>query len=214
MTGSETTRRGSHSEMTKRERPVPLIVALPLVLLVPFLGLLFLKLYANMRSSDPSQLPSALIGKPAPEFDLPPIPRTLSDYGPVPGLSSGALRTGQVSLLNVWASWCTPCVAEHPQLIELGKQGIPLYSINYKDKPEAARRFLAQYGNPFRAIGADQSGLTAIDFGVYGVPETFVIDGRGRIAYRFPGPLTPEIVAAKIMPAVRKAEREGAPPRS
>ena len=105
-------------------------------------------------------------------------------------------------------------MAEHPLLIELSQKGIPIFSINYKDKPEAARRFLATHGNPFRAVGADESGLTAIDFGVYGVPETFIVDGDGRIAYRFPGPLSPEILTEKIMPAIKKAERGAGSPRS
>jgi cytochrome c biogenesis protein CcmG, thiol:disulfide interchange protein DsbE len=186
-------------------------LALPLILVVFLLGMLSIAL----RSGDPSRLPSALIGKPVPDFDLPGIPRLLSDFGPVPGLSSRALKTGRVTLLNVWASWCTPCVAEHPQLVALSERGIPLYGINYKgDTLEAAKRFLARNGNPFRAIGVDATGMTAIDFGVYGVPETFVIDGRGRIAYRFPGPLTEEVVAGKILPAIKKAERENVPPRS
>jgi|SRR5208337_551156 len=183
---------------------------LPLVLVAVMLAFLF----AALRSGEPSRLPSALIGKPVPEFALPAIPNLLGDYGPVPGLSSAAFKTGKPAILNVWASWCAPCVAEHPQLIELSQAGIPIYSINYKDKPEAARRFLSNHGNPFRAIGADESGFTAIDFGVYGVPETFVIDGNGRIAYRFPGPLSPEIVAGTIMPALEKAERQTAAPRS
>jgi cytochrome c biogenesis protein CcmG, thiol:disulfide interchange protein DsbE len=182
-------------------------LALPLFLVAALLVLLFVAL----RSGDPTRLPSALIGKTVPDFDLPAIPRILNDFGPVPGLSSAALKNGKVSLVNVWASWCTPCVAEHPELLELSRRGTPLYSINYKDTPEAARAFLARHGNPFRAIGADQKGFTAIDFGVYGVPETFVIDGAGRVAYRFPGPLTPEIVAEKLIPAIRRAEREGAP---
>jgi cytochrome c biogenesis protein CcmG/thiol:disulfide interchange protein DsbE len=186
-------------------------LALPLFLVVFLLGLLVLAL----RSGDPSRLPSALIGKTVPDFDLPAIPRILNDYGPVPGLSAAALKRGQVSLLNFWASWCVPCVAEHSQLVQLSEQGIPLYGINYSgDKPNAARWFLAQHGNPFRAIGVDEKNKTGIDFGVYGVPETFVIDGKGRIAYRFAGPLTREIVAEKIMPAIRKAERDSAPPRS
>lgn len=177
---------------------------LPLLLVAALLILLF----AALRSGDTSRLPSALVGKTVPDFDLPAIPRVLGDYGPSTGLSSAALKTGRVSILNVWASWCAPCVAEHPQLIDLGSLGIPLYGINYKDTPEAARRFLARHGNPFRAIGADEKGFTAIDFGVYGVPETFVIDGRGRIVYRYPGPLSPEIVAEKIIPAIKQAEHE------
>jgi cytochrome c biogenesis protein CcmG/thiol:disulfide interchange protein DsbE len=193
----------SPEEAPHARRPKPTL-ALPLFLV----ALLLILLFFALRSGDPQRLPSALIGKPVPEFDLPAIPRVLNDYGPVPGLSSAALKMGHVSLLNIWASWCAPCVAEHPMLIELGKQGIPLYSINYKDTPEAARRFLAQHGNPFRAIGADEKGFTGIDFGVYGVPETFVIDGAGKVVYRFPGPLTAQIIAEKIMPALQKAAGE------
>ncbi len=183
---------------------------LPLVLVVVMMVLLGVVL----RMGDHEALPSALIGKPVPEFALPPIANVLGDNGPTPGLSSAAFKTGKVSVLNVWATWCAPCQAEHPLLIELSRQGIPIFSINYKDKPEAARRFLAAHGNPFRAIGSDDSGLTAIDFGVYGVPETFVIDGDGKIAYRFPGPLSPEILAEKIMPAIEKAGRGTGSPHS
>ncbi len=182
---------------------------LPLFLVVALLVLLFVAL----RSGDPARLPSALIGKPIPEFDLPAVPKVLSDFGPVPGLSSGTFRKGAVSVLNVWASWCAPCVAEHPQLIELAKRGVPLYAINYKDTAENARRFLSRHGNPFQAIGVDQDGFTAIDFGVYGVPETFVIDGSGRIVYRFPGPLTPETLDGKIMPAIESARHHARAPR-
>jgi len=199
----------SPEETPHRAKPKTALI-LPLILVAMLLSLLFVAL----RLGEPSVLPSALIGKTVPDFALPALSGSPGESGPVPGLSSAQLKAGKVSILNVWASWCAPCIAEHPQLIELSKQGIPLYSINYKDTPDAARRFLANHGNPFRAIGADESGFTAIDFGVYGVPETFVIDGNGRIAYRFPGPLTPEIVAQKIMPAIRKAEQETAAPRS
>ena len=195
----------SPEETPHRARPKTALI-LPLILVAMLLSLLFVAL----RLGEPSVLPSALIGKTVPDFSLPALSGPLGESGPVPGLSSAQLKAGKVSILNVWASWCAPCIAEHPQLIELSKQGIPLYSINYKDTPDAARRFLANHGNPFRAIGADESGFTAIDFGVYGVPETFVIDGNGRIAYRFPGPLTPEIVAQKIMPAITKAEQKPA----
>lgn len=187
------------------------MLLLPFALVAALLAFLFYQLLAG---EGPSQLPSALIGKPAPEFTLPAIPKLLGESGPVPGLSSAAFKTGKVSVLNFWSSTCAPCVLEHPLLTELSAQGIPLFSIDYKDKPEAARRFLAVHGNPYRAIGADDSGFTAIDFGVYGTPETFVIDGNGRIVYRYPGPLSPEIVADKIMPAIKKAERETVAPRS
>jgi cytochrome c biogenesis protein CcmG/thiol:disulfide interchange protein DsbE len=192
----------SPEETPDKAKPKPTLL-LPLVLVALLLGLLFIAL----RTGEHENLPSALIGKPVPEFALPPIANVLGGNGPTPGLSSAAFKTGKVSVLNVWASWCAPCLAEYPQLIELSEKGIPLYSINYKDKPEAARRILATHGNPFRAIGADESGFTAIDFGVYGVPETFVIDGDGKVAYRYPGPLSAQILAEKIMPAIRKAER-------
>ncbi len=199
----------SPGETPEKAKPKATLI-LPLIVVAVMLVFLGVALY----SGDPSRLPSALIGKPVPEFELKGISNLLGDYGPVPGLSSAALKTGKVSILNVWASWCAPCMAEHPQLIELAQQGIPIYSINYKDKPEAARRFLARNGNPFRAIGADENGLTAIDFGVYGVPETFVIGGDGRIIYRLPAPISPEILANTIIPAIRKAEQETAAPRS
>ncbi len=197
---------------TPARRRSKLVLILPLVLVACLLGLMFVAL----QSGDPSRLPSALIGKPVPEFNLSAIPRLQTDAGaPVPGFSSGALKAGKVSLLNVWASWCVPCLAEHPQLVELAKQGVPLYGVNYKgDSAEAARRFLTKHGNPFLAVGADETGMTAIDLGVYGVPETFVIDGSGRIVLRYPGPLTPEVIAQKVKPAIEKAEKESAAPRS
>jgi cytochrome c biogenesis protein CcmG, thiol:disulfide interchange protein DsbE len=196
------------------ETPVNAKPKVTLVLPFILVAVLLVFLFVALRSGEPSRLPSALIGKTIPEFSLPGIPNVLGDYGPASGLISAKFKMGKVSLLNVWASWCAPCVAEHPQLIELNQAGIPIYSINYKDNPEAARRFLSSHGNPFRSIGADESGLTAIDFGVYGVPETFVIDGKGRIVYRYPGPITPAILAGKIMPAIKQAERDTALPRS
>ncbi|MFZ1109694.1 MAG: DsbE family thiol:disulfide interchange protein [Rhodomicrobium sp.] len=184
------------------------VLILPLAVVVLLLGLMA---YA-LQTGDPSRLPSVLIGKPVPEFDLAAVPRLENDSGaPMPGFSSSVFKTGKVSLLNVWASWCAPCALEHPELVGLAKQGIPLYGINYKgDTADAARRFLLRHGNPFLAVGMDLTGMTAIDFGVYGVPETFVIDGSGRIVLRYPGPLTAEVIADKIMPAIRKAEKDTA----
>jgi cytochrome c biogenesis protein CcmG/thiol:disulfide interchange protein DsbE len=207
------TESASPEETPSRARPKAALI-LPLAVVAVLLAFLFGKLFSLDPSGAPPPLPSPLIGKIVPDFELPALSGLPGDSGPAPGLSPAQLKGGKVSLLNVWASWCAPCAAEHPQLMELSRQGIPIYSINYKDKPDAARRFLANYGNPFRAIGADESGFTAIDFGVYGVPETFVVDGNGQITYRFPGPLSPEIVAQKIMPAIRKAEQETVPPRS
>jgi cytochrome c biogenesis protein CcmG, thiol:disulfide interchange protein DsbE len=192
----------SSGETPKQAKATPTLL-LPLALFAVLLVFLLIAL----RTGEPQVLPSALIGKPVPDFALAPIPNVTGENGPTPGLSSAAFKTGKVSLLNFWSSTCAPCIIEHPQLTELARQGIPLYSIDYKDKPEGARRFLATHGNPYRAIGADDTGFTAIDFGVYGTPETFVIDGNGQIVLRYPGPLSPEVVAEKIMPAIKKAER-------
>jgi cytochrome c biogenesis protein CcmG/thiol:disulfide interchange protein DsbE len=147
---------------------------------------------------DPSILPSALIGKPMPEFDLPPV-----EGVDRPGLSSADLK-GQVVLVNVFASWCVPCRAEHPLLMRLADQGIAIYGINYKDKPGQIDAWLGELGDPFRRIGADQSGRVAIDWGVYGVPETFVIDAKGRIRQKFVGPLMPQDVDQTLLPMLAK----------
>ncbi len=205
---SETT---STEEKPARKKSRAVLI-LPLVLLVAVLGLLTVAL----QSGDPSHLPSVLIGKPVPEFDLAAIPRLQNEAGtPIPGFSSASLKSGKVSLVNFWASWCAPCLAEHPELVELAKQGVPLYGIDYKgDTPEAARRFLTRHGNPFLAIGADETGMTGIDLGVTGVPETFVIDGSGRIVMRHQGPLTSEVIAEKIKPAMEKAGKESSAARS
>jgi cytochrome c biogenesis protein CcmG/thiol:disulfide interchange protein DsbE len=146
---------------------------------------------------DISQVPSALIDKPAPAFALPPI------EGRKDGFASADLM-GKVSLVNVFASWCEPCKAEHPILMELARQGVPIYGINHKDQPEKALQFLANLGNPYRAVGADKDGRVSIDWGVYGFPETFVIDGQGRIRYRHVGPIRPEHVERIFAPLLRK----------
>jgi cytochrome c biogenesis protein CcmG/thiol:disulfide interchange protein DsbE len=178
-----------------------------LILLPLFVALgLFALFFASLEMGDPQRLPSALIGKPVPAFALAPIPRENGSGPAFPSFASGDLGKGETSLVNVWASWCGPCAVEQPVLMALAKEtGVPLYGINYKDKPEAARAFLGRFGNPFKAVGMDESGRTAIEFGVYGVPETFVIDGKGRIIHRYPGPLTAKAIADEIMPALRKA---------
>jgi cytochrome c biogenesis protein CcmG/thiol:disulfide interchange protein DsbE len=147
-----------------------------------------------------SVLPSALIDKPAPQFDLPPID------GNGPGFATRDLK-GEVVLVNVWASWCPPCRQEHPVLMRLATEGVLIYGINYKDEPADARRFLAELGNPFKRIGADRSGRTAIDWGVYGYPETFAIDRSGRIRYRHVGPILPPDLESKIYPLLRELNR-------
>lgn len=178
-----------------------LIVLLPLAV---FLGLAVL-FYVGLGDGDPSRLPSALIGKPAPQTSLPPLAGVERDGKPVPGLDSAEFK-GKVTLLNVWASWCVPCHTEVPFLAALGKDDrIRLVSINYKDTEENARRFLNRYGNPFAATGRDETGRASIDWGVYGVPETYLIGRDGRIAYKLVGPITAENLARVIEPEIRKA---------
>jgi cytochrome c biogenesis protein CcmG/thiol:disulfide interchange protein DsbE len=143
---------------------------------------------------DPSTLPSALIDKPVPAFELPPLPGRAG-----PSFSSADLG-GHVSLVNVFASWCVPCRVEHPLLMSLADDGVPIYGINYKDPAERANGWLAELGDPYRAIGADTQGRVAIDWGVYGVPETFVVDTGGRIRHRHVGPLQPRDVEETIKP--------------
>jgi len=147
---------------------------------------------------NPRQVPSPLIDRPAPAFDLPQLHATDKRIGPE------ALR-GQVWLLNVWASWCVSCRQEHPVLVDLAKSGVvPIYGLNYKDKRDEALRWLEQWGDPYKLSIMDSKGVTGIDYGVYGVPETYVIDKAGIIRYKQIGPLTPEILRDKILPLVRK----------
>jgi len=143
---------------------------------------------------DPSVLPSALIDEEVPKFDLPPIEGRGGS-----GLSSEDLQ-GEPSLVNVFASWCVPCRAEHPLLMRLAEQGVVIHGINYKDRPADAREWLAELGDPFARIGADRSGRVGIDWGVYGVPETFVIDAAGRIRHKHVGPLQARDVDQTILP--------------
>lgn len=168
------------------------------LLLIPLLGFAALAVFLwDGLSLDPGEIPSALIDKPVPVFDLPPVQGRPADSG----LKSADFETGQGPvLLNVFASWCAPCRVEHPVLMDLAQQGVTIHALNYKDKPEAAARFLGQLGDPFRRAGADESGRVAIDFGVYGVPETFVISGEGRILYKHAGPLTDYEIDNEIKP--------------
>jgi cytochrome c biogenesis protein CcmG/thiol:disulfide interchange protein DsbE len=172
-----------------------------LVLLPILVFLVIAALFWRGLSGDPSEVPSALIGRPVPEFTLPAIAGL-----EVPGFDSAALKSGKVTVVNVWASWCGPCRAEHPLLMELGRrQDIQLFGLNYKDAPENARRFLGTLGQPFAAVGADESGRVAVDWGVYGVPETFIVDGKGAIRYKWIGPLTPRALAGVFAGELEKA---------
>lgn len=182
-----------------------LIAFLPLLV---FAALAALFLFRLDGGGDPSKVPSALIGRSVPDFDLPGVEGLERDGQPVPGLSDAALKRGRVSVVNVWASWCAPCREEHPLLMKLAADpGIDLYGLNYKDAADNARRFLGLHGNPFRAVGADARGRTGIDWGVYGVPETFVVDGAGRIVFKHVGPLSEKSIADRLMPAIAAAAK-------
>lgn len=190
------------SEATKGEGGRRIWLAVPLGLFVVIAAVFALAL----TSGDPSKLPSALIGKPVPSFDLRGIEGLSGRNGAVPGLASGDLGAGKVTVLNVFASWCGPCHEEHPVLMELARTGgVQLVGLNYKDAAADARRFLGKLGNPYARIGADGNGRVALDFGVYGVPETFVIDSKGRIAFKHVGPLTAEAVRDRLLPAIAAA---------
>ena len=178
-----------------------LLVLLPLV---AFLALAALFLY-RLGAGDPSRLPSALIGRPVPATDLAPIEGLLRDGVPVPGLASASFK-GAVSVVNVWASWCVPCHDEAPLLMQMAQdKRIRLVGINYKDQAENARRFIGRYGNPFVAVGADGNGRASIDWGVYGVPETFVVGRDGRIAFKLIGPISAENLERTLKPQIEKA---------
>jgi cytochrome c biogenesis protein CcmG/thiol:disulfide interchange protein DsbE len=177
------------------------ILLAPLVVFLALAGLFFYRL----GSGDPSRIPSALIGHPVPPTDLPPIEGLARDGKPVPGLNEATFR-GAVTVVNVWASWCVPCHDEVPFLEQLSKdKRIQLVGINYKDAPDNARRFLNRYGNPFSASGRDDNGRTAIDWGVYGVPETFLVGRDGKIAYKLVGPIDAANLAKVLEPEIEKA---------
>lgn len=159
----------------------------------------------SLKSGDPTRLPSALIGKPAPKVDFPALDGLVDDGKPVPGVKAADLAQGEVTVVNFFASWCGPCVQEHPLLMELEKRGVKVVGVNYKDPSPGGRRFLGRYGNPYVAVGTDASGRGAIEWGVYGMPETFVLNKKGEIAYKHVGPITAEALAEKMMPAIKAA---------
>ena len=192
--------------MSSASEPAPakrhrLVVLLPLLL---FLALAALFLF-RLGAGDPSKLPSVLIGRPVPDTPLPPVAALVRDGAPVPGIAHADFN-GAVSLVNVWASWCVPCHDEAPLLMKLAEdKRIRIIGINYKDQPENARRFIGRYGNPFAAVGADVNGRASIDWGVYGVPETFVIGRDGRIAYKLVGPISADNLDSVLKPQLEKA---------
>ncbi len=163
-------------------------ITIPLV----FFAIASVLLVSVLRSGS-NELPSNLIGKDVPRFDLDPL---IDQQSP----NRASLRTNEIKLVNFWASWCAPCRVEHPNLETLARQGITIYGANYKDHPEHARSFLSELGNPYTAVGADPDGRIAIDWGVYGIPETFVVDEQGKILMRVAGPITSSILMKRIQP--------------
>ncbi len=180
------------------------VALLPLLV---FVGLAAVFAVQLLSGKDSSAIPSALIGKQAPQTNLPAVEGLMRDGVPVPGLSSEEFK-GKLTLVNVWGSWCVPCRQEHPLLMEIAKDSrIRLVGLNYKDQPENARRFLGDLGNPFAAVGADRAGRSAIEWGVYGVPETFLVGPDGKIIYKHVGPFTPDSVRDDLMPQVDLLKR-------
>jgi len=185
-----------------RERRKKLLFALiPLVAFLALAGLFYSRLGA-----DSGRLPSALVGRPAPQFALPPLPGANK-----PAFSDADLRTGSVTIVNVFASWCGPCRDEHPYLMKLAAderlkaRGVRIAGLAYKDEPDQSLRFLRALGDPYALIGVDRSGRVGVEWGVYGVPETFVVKGDGSIAYKYVGPIDERGLRERLMPAIEQA---------
>ena len=168
----------------------PLMI-LPPVIFTALAGMF----YVGMYKQDKEQLPTAFAGREAPAVAVTP----LADK---PTFDDATLRDGQIKLVNFWASWCAPCRVEHPNLTDLAAEGIPVYGVNYKDKPEAALKFLSELGDPYTAIGADEAGRMALEWGVYGVPETYLVDGEGKIILRIAGPVIQRNIEDTLRPAL------------
>ncbi|MGC2087494.1 MAG: DsbE family thiol:disulfide interchange protein [Bradyrhizobium sp.] len=182
-----------------------LLMLLPLVV---FMGLAVLFWY-GLGSGDPSRIPSALIGHPAPQTPLPPLEGLANNGTPVPGLDPVDFK-GKVSVVNVWASWCVPCHDEARLLVDLGRdKRFQIVGINYKDGADNARRFLGRYGNPYDVVGVDGNGRAGIEWGVYGVPETFIVGRNGTIVYKLVGPITPENINTVLRTEIDKALKAG-----
>lgn len=178
-----------------------LLLAAPLgVAALGGLGFWYMLSGLQNGSFNPRGVPSALLGRTPPDFALPPV-----EGMNLPGLSSADLRgLARPVLVNFWASWCVPCIIEHPQLMALQAEGVPIFGVSYKDRAEDARQFLSRRGDPFTRLGADPPGRVAIDWGVYGVPETYLLDRQGIIRWRYAGPVTAEIMNEDVKPLLRR----------
>lgn len=197
--------------MLLRPRRRPVLAALPVIAFVAIAVIFLIRLE---KGGDPSAIPSALVGRPAPATPLPALAGVERDGAPVPGFDPAALK-GKVTLVNVFASWCGPCREEHPVLMGLaGEAGLRVVGLNYKDDPENARRFLGALGNPYAAIGTDENGRAALEWGVYGVPETFVVGPDATIRAKAVGPITEADLTGSFGAAIAKAQAEiaAAPP--
>ena len=184
-----------------RSRASRWMVALPLIAFIALAAIFWYRL----GSGDPSRIPSALIGRPAPQTTLPPLEGLVDNGTQIPGLDPSAFK-GKVSVVNVWASWCVPCHDEAPLLTELGRDSrLQVIGINYKDSADNARRFLGRYGNPFGIVGVDGNGRAAIEWGVYGVPETFIVGREGTILYKLVGPVTADNINTVLRAEIDKA---------
>ena len=191
------------TEATPRSRRW--LVALPLIGFLALAGLFLLRLHGG----DPSRIPSALIGRPVPQTALPALEGLVSNGAAIPGLDPAAFK-GKVSVVNVWASWCVPCHDEAPLLVQLAKDTrLQMVGIDYKDAADNARRFLGRYGNPFNIVGVDGNGRASIEWGVYGVPETFVVGRGGTIVYKMVGPVTPQNIDSVLRVEIEKAIKAG-----
>ena len=186
-----------------------LLRLLPVLIFAALAGFFAIALY----SGDPSRLPSTLVGKPIPPSDFPPVKGLETDGKPEPGFKSSDLAKGKVSVVNYWASWCEPCIEEHPFLEQLKRDAaIEVYGVSYKDQASAARRFIGRFGNPFTAVGTDADGRTAIDWGVYGTPETFIVNGKGEVVLKHVGAITAQSIANELLPAIQKARNPAPSP--
>jgi len=207
MTLSQETTRPAPQETVQDTLRAPAGRNRRVVVLLPLAGFLALAalFYVRLGAGDASRIPSALIGREAPATDLPPVAGLERDGKRIPGIAMADFK-GAVTVLNVWASWCVPCHDEAPLLMQLARDSrIRVVGINYKDQADNARRFLGRYGNPFAASGADANGRAAIEWGVYGVPETFIVGRDGKITYKLVGPITPDNIQQVMKPEIEKA---------
>jgi len=177
------------------------LLVLPIVLFAVLIGVLAVMTLQTNNGRDPSLIPSPLVGKPAPEFTLPGIAGNTAG-----GFATGDLR-GRATMVNVFASWCVPCLAEHPLISRLAGDGVPVYAINHRDTAADATKWLKKNGNPYTAVGFDPDGRVSTEWGVTGIPETFIINADGIIIYKHSGPITPKVLEDKILPKLREASQ-------